>query len=107
MRKEQQMGYKKLIQFDKTAGQHVHGDVQTGEHSATELQRREDQRGEALKAAIEGQSSKQGVSGDTLDHPAWNDAKQRLAAQYDRENAETNAKSDDTPELTARKEKRT
>lgn len=100
------MGYKKLIQFDKTAGQHVHGDVQTGEYSAKELQRREDARAEAYKAAIEAQSSKQGVSGDTLQHAATDDAVQRTRAEYNREGALDNADDTDKPELSPRKSKR-
>jgi|SRR5215469_6725097 len=99
------MGFSKskTIQRNPISGQHEYVQAPLGpgkDYGRNEIIARENARTEALKSAIEGQN------GDDLNHPAWKEAIQRLKADRDRQNAETNAKESDTPELTARKEKR-
>jgi hypothetical protein len=83
--KEQHVGYskKKLIERNEISGHHHAVDVPPGEYSRNELIKRPEDRLDALKAAIDADSSKDGKI--TLDSPALGDAISRLPGRSKKE----------------------
>jgi hypothetical protein len=105
------LGFKQLIQRNPISGHWERNDItDEGEHSATALRDRARATEEQLKEAIANDSSPGTGEGEKMtaeaQHPVLKSAVQRPRADRDRENAETNAKEDDRPELTPRKTKR-